>query len=48
MIAEGVEEEQADFLAEHGCHWIQVFYYSQPILAGTFENLYLKTLSQRS
>lgn len=49
VIAEGVEQaEQAVFLAEHGCHWIQGFYYSQPLPTGTFEQQFLQSFSQRS
>ncbi|SFK45698.1 PAS domain S-box-containing protein/diguanylate cyclase (GGDEF) domain-containing protein [Halobacillus dabanensis] len=49
VIAEGVEQaEQAVFLAQHGCHWIQGFYYSQPLPTKTFERHFLKSYSQRS
>ena len=49
VIAEGVEKgEQVAFLAEHGCHLIQGYYYSKPIQPSTFERKFLKSLSKRS
>ncbi|MGP4062787.1 EAL domain-containing protein [Halobacillus sp. H74] len=48
VIAEGVEkEEQAKFLADHGCHWIQGFYYSRPLQSKAFEHHFLKKFTQR-
>ncbi len=38
VIAEGVEtEQQKEFLLDNGCHYIQGFYYSRPILASDLE-----------
>ena len=38
VIAEGVEtEQQKDFLLQNGCHYIQGFYYSKPIIASAIE-----------
>jgi len=38
VIAEGVEtEQQKEFLLQNGCHYIQGFYYSKPILASDLE-----------
>jgi len=38
VIAEGVEtEQQKDFLLQNGCHYIQGFYYSKPIVASELE-----------
>jgi EAL domain-containing protein (putative c-di-GMP-specific phosphodiesterase class I) len=40
ILAEGVEEkQQADYLLEHGCDYIQGYYYSRPIPAGEFLEL---------
>ena len=37
IIAEGAEEaEQIDFLREHGCNFVQGFYYSKPVPAEEF------------
>ncbi|MYL51424.1 EAL domain-containing protein [Halobacillus litoralis] len=48
VIAEGVEKaDQAAFLAEHGCHWIQGFYYSHPLQVETFEDHFLKSFIKR-
>jgi diguanylate cyclase (GGDEF)-like protein len=38
VIAEGVETaQQKEFLLQNGCHYIQGFYYSKPILASDIE-----------
>lgn len=38
VIAEGVEtQQQKDFLVQNGCHYIQGYYYSKPILAADIE-----------
>lgn len=38
VIAEGVEtDQQKDFLIQNGCHYIQGFYYSKPIIASDLE-----------
>lgn len=38
VIAEGVETEaQKEFLLQNGCHYIQGFYYSKPIVASALE-----------
>ena len=43
IVAEGVEtREQAEFLAEHGCHILQGFLYSKPLLKDAFEKYYLE------
>lgn len=40
VIAEGVEtKEQADFLAEHSCDFIQGYYFSKPLPQNEFEAL---------
>ncbi len=40
VIAEGVEtKQQKDFLLQNGCHYIQGFYYSKPVLACEIEEL---------
>ncbi|WP_062515783.1 EAL domain-containing protein [Halobacillus sp. KGW1] len=44
-IAEGVENEaQARFLREHGCNWVQGYYYSRPLPADRFEENFLQLL----
>ncbi|WP_226585549.1 EAL domain-containing protein [Halobacillus litoralis] len=49
VIAEGVEKKnQTNFLAEHGCYWVQGFYYSQPLPCDAFENRYLNMEYKRS
>jgi diguanylate cyclase (GGDEF)-like protein len=43
IVAEGVENKiQRDFLIDHGCDYIQGYYYSPPISAEDFEKKYLK------
>ena len=43
IVAEGVENRvQRDFLIDHGCDYIQGYYYSKPLNADEFENKYLK------
>ncbi len=38
VIAEGVEtKQQKDFLLQNGCHYMQGFYYSKPLLASDIE-----------
>jgi EAL domain-containing protein (putative c-di-GMP-specific phosphodiesterase class I) len=38
VIAEGVElQAQADFLAQHGCHAYQGYFFSRPLPLETFE-----------
>jgi len=38
VIAEGVEtQQQKDFLLQNGCHYMQGYYYSKPILASEIE-----------
>lgn len=38
LIAEGVEtREQKEFLLEHGCQWIQGYYYSRPLSANDMQ-----------
>ncbi len=42
LIAEGVEtEEQKDFLLSQGCHHMQGFYYSSPVLAENIRETWL-------
>ena len=42
VLAEGVEtKEQLDFLKEHGCDFIQGFYFSKPLSVDTFEKKFL-------
>ncbi|NOR55632.1 MAG: EAL domain-containing protein [Sulfurovum sp.] len=42
LIAEGVEtEEQKDFLLSHGCHHVQGFYYSAPVMADIIRETWL-------
>jgi diguanylate cyclase (GGDEF)-like protein len=43
VIAEGVEtQQQKDFLLQNGCHYIQGYYYSQPITAKDMEEILIK------
>lgn len=40
VVAEGVEtKEQLDFLKEHGCDFIQGFYFSKPLIRNDFKKL---------
>ena len=40
VLAEGVEtKEQLDFLKEHGCDFIQGFYFSKPLIKNDFKKL---------
>ena len=40
VIAEGVEtKEQADFLKNYGCDYLQGFYFSRPVPEEEFEKL---------
>ena len=40
VVAEGVEtKEHLDFLAEHGCDYIQGYYFSKPLTEEEFEKL---------
>ena len=40
VVAEGVEtKEQLDFLKEHGCDFIQGFYFSKPLIKNDFKKL---------
>ena len=40
ITAEGVEtKEQLDFLKEHGCDFIQGFYFSKPLIKNDFKKL---------
>ncbi|MBH0231680.1 EAL domain-containing protein [Halobacillus yeomjeoni] len=48
VIAEGVEDqEQAEFLIEHGCYLMQGYYFSRPLEAAKLEEVFLKNLSQK-
>jgi EAL domain-containing protein (putative c-di-GMP-specific phosphodiesterase class I) len=43
VIAEGVEsEEQLTYLREHGCDWVQGYYFSEPLTAEDFCELLKK------
>jgi diguanylate cyclase (GGDEF)-like protein/PAS domain S-box-containing protein len=43
VIAEGVEnEEQLTYLREHGCDWVQGYYFSEPLPAEDFSELLKK------
>ncbi|MCW8931206.1 MAG: EAL domain-containing protein [Gammaproteobacteria bacterium] len=47
LIAEGVEnQEQKKFLIEHGCDWIQGYYYSKPLLNTDMHTLLKKIADQ--
>lgn len=40
VVAEGVEtKEQLDFLKDHGCDFIQGFYFSKPLIKNDFKKL---------
>jgi EAL domain-containing protein (putative c-di-GMP-specific phosphodiesterase class I) len=43
VIAEGVEnEEQLTYPREHGCDWVQGYYFSEPLPAEDFSELLKK------
>ncbi|OCX63959.1 diguanylate cyclase [Lysinibacillus sp. AR18-8] len=46
VVAEGVEEEaELNVLREHGCEYVQGYYFSKPLSVGDFTNLIVNTKS---
>lgn len=49
VVAEGVEEEaELNVLREHGCEYVQGYYFSKPLSVGDFTNLIVNTVTNKS
>lgn len=49
VVAEGVEEEaELNVLREHGCEYVQGYYFSKPLSVGDFTNLIVNSVTNKS
>lgn len=49
VVAEGVEEEaELNVLREHGCEYVQGYYFSKPLSVGEFTNLIVNSVTNKS
>ena len=49
VVAEGVEEEaELNVLREHGCEYVQGYYFSKPLSVEDFTNLIVNTVTNKS